>query len=143
MSALIYQGTADGLGRLRYDTPELAAAEISRLAGKRLTIEIKKERLTRTIQQNRLAWGHVYAEAVAEGVELVDLETGLPVFKTRMDVHGFAKRLLLSAPKETKFGTIHLLGSTTTLSTDEFTTYIEALCAKLAGYGVYIPPIGE
>lgn len=143
MSALIYQGTADAIGRIRYDTPEIAAAEISRLAGKRLTIEIKKERILRTQQQNKALWGHVYAEAVAESVELVDLGTGLQVFQCREDVHGFAKRLLLSAPKETKFGMIHLLGSTTTLSTDEFQDYTEALCAKLAGYGVYIPPIGE
>lgn len=130
----------DGLGRIRPDQQEAYAALLQSLIGKRVNVEIRRERNTRTAAQNKLIWGHVYAEAVAEGVELVELATGLPVFKTSEDVHGFAKLNLLRRPVLTNRGEINLLGTTTTLTTDEFSKYVELLCAKLAGYGIYIPP---
>ena len=98
-------------------------------------------KLTRTVAQNRLLWA-TYGDAVAEGVELVELATGLPVFRSSEDVHGFAKLNLLRRPVMTNRGEINLLGTTTTLSTEEFSRYVEMLCAKLASYGVYIPPRG-
>lgn len=141
MSLHAFAAQVDGLGRLRFDEPELRASLLASLAGKRVVETIKRERLTRTIQQNRLLWA-TYGEAVAEGVELIEVETGQPVFKTSDDVHGFAKLNLLRRPVRTNRGEINLLGTTTTLSTEEFSKYIELLVAKLAGYGVYIPPQG-
>lgn len=138
MSELIFPATLDGLGRIRWDEPELAAAELSKLAGKRVTVKVTRERLTRTIEQNRFLWA-TYGDAVAEAVDLVEVESGSPVFRTREDVHGFAKLLLLRRPVMTNMGEINLLGSTTTLSTAEFSTYVEMLIAKLAQYGVRIP----
>lgn len=142
MSELRFPAVIDGLGRLKFDAPELRQNELSRLVGKRVVEIVKREVLTRTIKQNNLQWA-VYGEAVAEGVELVELATGLPVFQTSDDVHGFAKLNLLRKPVQTNRGEINLLGTTTTLSTTEHSLYIEMLCAKLASYGVYIPPMDE
>lgn len=138
MSDLIFPATLDGLGRIRFDQPEVVAAELSKLAGKRVHVKVTREKLTRSIEQNRFLWG-TYADAVAEGVDFVELATGLPVFKTRYDVHGFAKLALLRRPVMTNRGEISMLGTTTTLTTDEFSKYIEMLIAKLAQYGVQIP----
>ena len=140
---LRFPGTADGLGRFKPDEPEVRANELRKLQGKRLVETIVRERSTRSIEQNKLLWGGVYSEAVAEGVELVELASGLPVFQTSEDVHGFAKLMLLRRPVMTNRGELNLLGTTTTLSTDEFSTYIEMLCAKLANLGIYIPPAGS
>ncbi len=140
MSEQRFGAEVDGLGRLRHDSPEAYAALLQSLKGKRVVVTIKRERNTRTAEQNAHLWGHVYSEAVAEGVELVELETGTPVFRTLEDVHGFAKLNLLRRPVMTNRGEINLLGTTTTLTPAEFSEYVERLVAKLAGYGVYIPP---
>lgn len=130
--------TVDGLGRLRWDEPEQSVACLRALSGMRVVVEVKRVRDTRTIAQNRLLW-HTYGEAVAEGVELVELASGKPVFQSSEDVHGWAKFLLLRRPVMTNRGELNLLGTTTTLSTDEFSKYVELLVAKLANLGVYIP----
>jgi len=142
LSELAFPGTADALGRLRFDDPELVANELRAIAGKRLRVIIKRLLDTRSMGQNRLLWGHLYTETVANAVDLVEIESGLPVFQTREDVHGFGKLLLLRRPVMTNRGELNLLGTTTTLTTAEFNDYMERLCAKLATLGVYIPPVG-
>jgi hypothetical protein len=141
VAELRLEATVDGLGRLRFDPPEIAAAELSRLAGKKVTVIVKRAVNTRSIAQNRLLWAS-YGEAVAEGVDFVELETGQPVFQSRDDVHGFAKLALLRRPVMTNRGEIDLLGTTTKLTTAEFSKYMDLLVAKLAKYGVYVPPPG-
>jgi hypothetical protein len=138
MSELRFPATIDGLGRLKFDEPELVANELRKLAGKRVVVDVKRERLTRSIEQNRLLWS-IHGEAVADSADWVVLATGQPVFENRDAVHGFAKANLLLKPTLTNRGEVNLLGSTTTLSTTEFSKYIELLCAKLAQYGVNIP----
>lgn len=139
---MIYPAKADSLGRLRFDDPELAAHEIARLAGKPLRVEIALFRHRRSDAQNRMGWGHVYKEAVADAADWIISETGLPVFQTRDDVHRFGKLHLLVKPTMTNRGMVDLLGTTTELDTAEYNEYIERLCAKLAQNGVYVPPIG-
>jgi len=136
---LLFAASVDGLGRLKFDAPELRQHALAQLAGKRVVEHIKRERLTRSVEQNRALWG-VYGDAVAEGVELVELSSGQPVFRTSEDVHNWAKFLLLRRPVMTRMGEVNLVGTTTTLSTEEFSKYIELLVAKLAQYGVFIPP---
>lgn len=136
-----FGAVVDGLGRLKFDDPDGRSAFLFGLKGRRVVETIKRERVTRTVEQNRLLWA-TYGEVVAEGVELVELATGLPVFQTSEDVHNFAKLALLRKPVMTNRGEVNLLGSTTTLSTEEFSKYIDLLCAKLATLGVYIPPMG-
>jgi hypothetical protein len=140
--ALRFPARVDGLGRLVFDAPELRTMELSRLAGRRVVEVVKREVLTRTIEDNRALWGD-YAEAVAEGPDLVDLGTGQPVFMTSEEVHGWAKLMFLRRPVETNRGRIDLLGTTTTLTRDELREYRNLLVAKLAGYGVYVRPAGE
>lgn len=140
--SLLFEATADAIGRLKWETPEAVSAELSKLAGRKLRVEIKRAVNTRSIEQNNALWW-MYGEAVADGVEFVELETGQPVFQRREDVHGFAKLALLRRPVLTNRGEIDLLGTTTTLSTEEFAQYMERLVAKLAQYGVYIPPFGS
>lgn len=139
MSEQRFGAEVDGLGRLRHDSPEAYAALLQALKGKRVAVTIKRERDTRTAQQNRLLWS-VYGEAVAEGVDLIELATGQPVFKCAEDVHAWAKLNFLRRPVETNHGTLNLLGTTTTLSTEEFSRYVELVCGTLAKLGVYIPP---
>jgi hypothetical protein len=134
-----FSAVIDGQGRIRPDQPEAYHGLLHSLIGKRVNVEIRRARETRTVQQNKGLW-HVYGEAVAEGVELVELASGQPVFQTSEDVHGWAKFLLLRRPVMTNRGELNLFGTTTTLSTEEFSKYIELLVAKLAGYGIYIPP---
>jgi hypothetical protein len=138
MSETRYAATIDGIGRLRFEQPELVAVEMSRLAGKRVSVIVKRDFDVRSLQQNKFMWA-VYGDAVAEGTELVELASGLPVFKTREDVHGFAKVNLLRRPVLTNRGEINMLGTTTTLTTEEHARYMEMLFAKLAFYGVEIP----
>lgn len=140
MSEQRFGATVDGLGRLRPDSPEAWAALLHSLIGKRIVVTVKRERDTRTAQQNRHLWGHVYAEAVAEGVDLVELATGKPVFQSSEDVHAWAKLNFLRRPVETNRGTLNLLGTTTILTTEEFSRYVELVCGTLAKLGVYIPP---
>lgn len=142
MSELRFSATISDQCRIVPDALTVWLASLSELRGQRVDVIVKRHRETRTSAQNRLLWGHVYAEAVADGVDLVDTETGLPVFRTSEDVHGFAKLALLRRPVTTNRGTIDLLGTTTTLTTEEFSNYIELLCAKLASLGVYIPQVG-
>lgn len=141
-SDLRFPATVDGLGRMHFDSPEVRIAELSRLAGKRVVETIVRERLTRSIEQNKMLWA-TYGEAVAWGADLVELATGEPVFQSSSDVHAFAKLNLLRRPVMTNRGEISLLGTTTTLSTGEFSAYVELLVAKLAEYGVFVPPMGE
>jgi hypothetical protein len=140
--SLLFEATADALGRLKFADPELAANELRALAGKRLRVEVKRAVNTRSIEQNRLLW-LTYGDAVGEAVDFVELETGQPVFKTSDDVHAFAKLALLRRPVMTNRGEIDLLGTTTTLTTTEFSEYIERLAAKLAKYGVLLPQRGN
>lgn len=139
MSEQRFGAEVDGLGRLRPDSPEAYAALLQALKGKRVVVTIKRERNTRTAEQNRLLWS-VYGEAVAEGVDLIELATGQPVFQCAEDVHAWAKLNFLRRPVETNHGTLNLLGTTTTLSTEEFSRYVELVCGTLAKLGVYIPP---
>jgi hypothetical protein len=138
---LLHPGAVDQRGRFCPDRGDLFTAELASLSGKRVVLWLKQERTTRSLAQNRYMWA-VYGEAVAESVDLVELATGLPVFKDRAAVHGFAKLNLLKHPVMTNRGEINLLGTTTTLSTGEHATYTEALFAKLAFYGVEIPEYG-
>lgn len=142
MPELRFPAVVDGLGRLRFDAPELRATELAKLQGKRVVEIIKREVLTRSIEDNRALWGD-YAEAVAEGPDLIDLGTGKPVFMTSEEVHGWAKLMFLRRPVETNRGHIDLLGTTTTLTREELHEYRNLLVAKLAGYGVYVRPAGE
>lgn len=142
MSERRFTAMVDGIGRLKFDEPEMVADQLRKLAGKSVTVIVKRAVNTRSIAQNRLLW-LTYGEAVAEGVDFVELETGQPVFKTPEDVHGFAKLALLRRPVLTSMGEVSLLGTTTTLSTEEFSKYYELLIAKLASYGVLIPQLGN
>lgn len=142
MSELRFPAIVDGLGRLKFDAPELRQVELSKLVGKRVVESVKREVLTRSIEQNRLLWG-TYGEAVAWGPDLIELATGQPVFQTSEDVHGWAKMNFLRRPVMTNRGEMDLLGTTTKLTTAEFSQYVEMVVAKLAEHGVFIPPMGE
>jgi hypothetical protein len=135
--------TVDGLGRLKPDDAGAWAVALKGLEGKRVVVEIKRERNTRTLAQNKLLWGHVYTEAVAESADWCEIETGAHVFRTVEDVHGWAKLNFLRRPVRTTRGDLDLLGTTTRLTAEEFSRYVEHVVAKLAGFGVYIPPSGE
>ena len=115
---------------------------MARLAGKRVVEQIKREVLTRTIEDNRALWGD-YTEAVGEGPDLIDLSTGQPVFMTPEDVHSWAKLLFLRRPVETNRGHLDLLGTTTTLTREELQEYRNLFVAKLANLGVYVRPASE
>lgn len=145
--SLILFGNVDTIGRIKYDEPELAATELSRYAGKYVRVEVVWQRNTRSLAQNAMGWGHVYREAVAEAADWLILDaTGAPVrpvFRSRNDVHNFAKANLLLAPTPTTRGMVPLMGSTTELTTSEYSEYIERLCALLAQKGVKIPPAGN
>ena len=131
--------TIDGLLRFKWDDPDTAQALLRGLVGKRVNVLVTRYRETRTAEQNRALWRGVYTEAVAEGVELVEIATGQPVFKSAEDVHAWAKLNFLRRPVMTNRGELNLLGTTTTLTPEEFSSYIELVVAKLAQLGVYIP----
>jgi hypothetical protein len=142
MAELLFTGKVDGLGKLHLDDRRTWDSELALLAGKLVVLSVKVVQDTRSLAQNRRMWA-VYGDAVAESVDFVELATGQQVFQTRADVHGFAKLALLRRPVITNRGEIDLLGTTTTLTTAEHSTYMEMLFAKLAKYGVYIPEHGR
>jgi len=139
---LLFAASVDTFGRLKFDQPEVRQHLLARLAGKRVVEQIKREVLTRTIEDNRALWGD-YTEAVGEGPDLIDLSTGQPVFMTPEDVHSWAKLLFLRRPVETNRGHMDLLGTTTTLTREELQDYRNLFVAKLANLGVYVRPGSE
>lgn len=142
MSELRFSGTVGQDGRIHFDSNVTMMSELRKLAaGMRVSVLVRVERPRRSTEQNRLLW-HTYGEAVADGVDLVELSTGAPVFQTRQQVHDCAKMWFLRRPVVTNRGELDLLGTTTTLTTSEFSEFLERVVAKLAQFGVYVPPPG-
>lgn len=133
-----YRATITDSGLIVFEHEPIVRRELAALAGKTVNVQVSKFRRTRTIEQNSLLWWS-YGEALGEAVDLVELRTGLPVFKTRRQLHDTAKMWLLRKPVETNRGTLDLLGTTTTLNTQEFSDYLERFAAKMADLGVSVP----
>jgi hypothetical protein len=127
-------------GRLAASVAKQIAAVLGNAEGKQVLVSIKEVKRTRSGAQNRLLWGYIYPPIVAvfrEQGNAVDAE----------DVHlyckqhvGKLKQVLVTPDGEV----LHTIGSTTRLSTTEFSDYVEAVRAwAVEVLGIDISLLGE
>jgi len=100
--------------------------------GQEVTIKVEKQKKNRTLDQNAWYWAGVLP-TVAE-------YTG----NSTEELHEIFKRMFLSPQFITyRDKQIKVPGSTTTLSTVEFSEYIEKVIAEAAGMGIIVPEAGQ
>ena len=128
--ATTFAGTIDSKGKLHLDPRDrMAFDRMSRLlCGKRVELQMRKFRKKRTLPQNAFYFG-VLVPTLAEHIGL-DVD----------EMHEQLKRHFLSERIDENFARVK---STTELSTEEFSRYMED-CQRLAAeYGVDVPMPNE
>jgi len=112
-------------GKLKLDTPESWKRYLSGFnEGDELVMDIDKKKNIRSLSQNRYYWLYL---------NVIETETG----NTANDLHELFKRLFLPPTNKTILNTsIRLPASTTDLSKNDFSEYMEKICAMT---GVPIP----
>ena len=130
MNDLKFSGTVRQ-GRIKYDTPAKYLVFLASLEGKRIELTLQKERNNRTLSQNRLYWG-VVVDILADYFGYTAEEMHSELKRKFNPVHS-------KIDIDTTFG-----GSTTKLSTVEFTEYMEKIKRWASiEYHVYIPDANE
>lgn len=140
MKKLIYPGHVDEQGKLQIDR-QLFASSVKQFAGSEITLTIEKRSKRRSNPQNAYLWAVVYP-CVLEGL----IGVGYDLSETDTEtVHAWCKKEFLQNRKIEKKDTpgefISIPASTSGLSTEEFSQYIERIAQFAAEYlNVVIPP---
>ena len=112
-------------GKLKLDVPQSYLVELSRLEGQRIELTIRKERLLRSLNQNRYYWSVI--------IEILSDYFGYE----KEEMHEALKFKFLKKHEDTDLVTV---GSTAKLSTAEFTEYIDEIVRWASTeYQVVIP----
>ena len=120
----IFYGDVRG-GKLKLDTPQSYLVELSKFEGQRIELTVRKERHTRSLNQNKYYWGVV--------IEILSPYFGYD----REEMHEALKFKFLKKHEDTNLVTV---GSTAKLSTTEFTEYIDSVTRWAATeYQIVIP----
>ena len=123
MKLILYGKVKDG--KLKLDIPQSYLVELSKLEGQRVELTIRKERLVRSLSQNKYYWGVV--------IEILSDYFGYD----KEEMHEALKFKFLKKHEDTDLVTV---GSTAKLSTAEFTEYIDAIIRwSSVEYQVVIP----
>jgi hypothetical protein len=123
MKATTFTGSVVN-GRLKLDNREAFDRFTRLLDGKRVELQLRKFKRKRTLPQNSFYWAGVVS-ALAEHFGYERLE----------DMHYELRRLFLSVPIDENFAKVR---STTELTTEEFSQYMERCMQLAAENGVYI-----
>ncbi len=112
-------------GKLKLDVPQGYLVELSKFEGQRIELTIRKERHTRSLNQNKYYWGVI--------IEILSNNFGYD----KEEMHEALKFKFLKKHEDTDLVTV---GSTAKLSTAEFTEYIDRVVRWAATeYQVVIP----
>ncbi len=112
-------------GKLKLDVPQSYLVELSKFEGQRIELTIRKERHTRSLNQNKYYWGVI--------IEILSNNFGYD----KEEMHEALKFKFLKKHEDTDLVTV---GSTAKLSTAEFTEYIDGVVRWAATeYQVVIP----
>ena len=133
-----------GRPRLVIESPARWLAALSRLVGQRVRLQLWREKKRRTLAQNKLLWGTVYPVVLA-GLREIALDAGEQCpFRDVDALHEALKYRHLSASIVRVAGEEwEIPPSTTRLTTEQFSAYVEAICRWAAAKGIYVPPPGE
>lgn len=112
-------------GKLQLDEQFKFELYIGTLSSKRVEVIVKKWRKTRSNQQNKLYWGVILKTISDYTGESID------------DLHQHFKNKFLRYTG--KSGKLNSCKSTTKLSTDEFSQYIERIIEWAASFDLIIP----
>lgn len=127
MKPIFYGKVKDG--KLKLDAPHSYLVELSKLEGLRIELTISKERLTRSLSQNRYYWGVI--------IEILSDSFGYD----KEEMHEALKFKFLKKHEDTDLVTV---GSTAKLTTAEFTEYIdEVIRWSSTEYQIVIPSADE
>lgn len=118
-------------GLLEPDNPKLWRDFLFGMEGKRVSLEVRPWSSKRSTSQNRYYWTYL---------EAIEAETG----QNANDLHEYFKRIFLKPVEKTILGKRILFpGSTTHLGKQDFSEYLDKICAEtgiplpdktLAGY---------
>ena len=112
-------------GKLKLDAPQSYLVELSGLEGQRIELTIRKERHSRSLNQNRYYWGVI--------IEILSDYFGYD----KEEMHEALKFKFLKKHEDTNLVTV---GSTAKLSTIGFTEYIDNVIRWVATeYQIVIP----
>ena len=127
MIPILYGKVKDG--KLKLDVPQSYLVELSRLEGQRIELTIRKERHLRSLSQNKYYWGVI--------IEILSDNFGYD----KEEMHEALKFKFLKKYNDTDLVTV---GSTSKLSTAEFTKYIDEIIRWASTeYRVVIPSANE
>ena len=132
MSTYLFRGSVRG-GQLRPDDPVRWAGRLARLEGRRVQFSVKREQHGRSISQNSYLWGVVYAT-------LAEWSGHEPE-----EIHEALKELFLGqTPREFPSGDkLMVRPSTTSLTVEEFSGYVDKINRWAAERGCFIPSAEE
>ncbi len=126
----VFGGKVKG-GKLKLDMPQGYLVELSRLEGQRIELTIRKERNIRTMNQHRYYFGvvlKVFGDYCGYDPE---------------ELHEACKHEFLRAYVTIGEKAYRSARSTTTLTTEEFSEYLDKVIRLAAEQGCYIPQPGE
>jgi hypothetical protein len=117
---------------------------LGRQVGKTLRLTGHTPRQRRTREQNAYLWAGVY-EALFHGIRMLTEEQGISnPYGSVDDLHEWAKWKFLRIKRVMPSGELEdFPGSSALLSIDEFSVYVEQLCAWGAQRGIYVPRADE
>jgi hypothetical protein len=119
-------------GRLVVDQPARLAAQLAKLEGKRVRVTVETPPTVRSLDANSYYWGVV----IAYWSEWTGYDP--------KEMHGTLKAERLSEIRILPDGTeIEAKRSTSTLTTGEFSEYVDWCRRKAAEHGLYIPGPNE
>jgi hypothetical protein len=117
-------------GKLKLDSPAKYLVYLSSLEGKRIELTLRKERNNRTLSQNAYYWGVV--------IEILGQHFGYEPEEMHEEMKRKFNPIHSKIDLEESFG-----GSTTKLSTVEFSDYLDKVMRFATENGIYIPSAGE
>lgn len=129
MTTPIFTGSINK-GKLILDQPERYLVHLASLNNRRVELILRKRRSKRSDSQNKYYWGVI--------IEILANHCGYEADQ----MHEALKYRFLSDRQEDEKGLIKI-GSTATLTTDEFIRYTNEIVRWAAGMSVYIPDPGQ
>jgi hypothetical protein len=114
-------------------------AHLGRLVGQTIKLTVTRQKGKRSSQQNKYLWACVY-EDYLNGLKERAADVGMVLpFRTKDDLHHHLKAKYIGLPVADFDGEeVHLDPTTTVLTTEQFSLYIEAIKSEAARRGIYI-----
>lgn len=133
MSKDYFGGTVKA-GVLTFDDPLRWKATLGKLAGHRVTITVRREQQRRTTNQNAWYWSSVGPLA------LFSEWTGYE----KDEAHDLLKSMFLKVERVLPSGeVVETIGSTASMSIEEFSAYCDRVVRFLAEHGMCVPEPGQ